>query len=108
MVHQTRRHREGFSSDPFAFDLQAIRVTKGTEDPQREDLKESQERPVYQVRTLYLSGVPGRTAAVVNSGFFLQANLVELHMAKTAATASGDPAAWTARSACPGPPAPPA
>lgn len=31
--------------------LQVIRATKGTEDPPREELKESPERPVYQVRT---------------------------------------------------------
>lgn len=42
----------GASSDPFTFDLQVIRVTKGTEDPQREALKESQEPLVYQVRTV--------------------------------------------------------
>lgn len=93
---------------PFTFDLQAIRVTKGTEDPQREDLKESLEPPVYQVRTVYPPGVPGWMGALVNSKSFFQVNLVELLTAKTAVTESGDPVESTVRSVFPGPLAPPA
>lgn len=93
---------------PFTFDLQVIRVIKGIEDPQREDLKESPEPRVYQVRTVYPSGVPGWTGAVVNSVSFFQVNPVELLMAKTDVTESGDPVESTVRLAFPGPLAPPA
>lgn len=93
---------------PFTFDLQAIRVTKGTEDPQREDLQVSPEPRVYQVRTVYPSGIPGWTEAVVNSDSFFQVNPVELLTAKTDVMESGDPVESTVRSAFPAPLAPPA
>lgn len=92
---------------PFTFDLQAIRVIKGTEDPQREDLKESPESRVYQVRNVYPSGVPGWTGAVVNFDSFFQVNPVELLTAKTDVMESGDPVEWMVQSAFLGPPAPP-
>lgn len=98
---------EGFCPDSRTFDLQEIRATKGTEDPQREDLKESLERPVYQVRTVHPWGVPGWTPTVVNSHSFPSGQPGRAAYGKDGREGQRGPRGVDGTPGVPGPPGPP-